>query len=88
MTFAYVTYDWATTIDPSTTTSKKAHDGLSVSELKDVTEVYKNKEIESEGLLRTPPHAPEYRKVRVVALQPDIVSASTTQINSSSSVSR
>ena len=77
MLFAYITYDWAMTVDLKTVPSQKARDTLSVAELKGVIAEYKNKEAEYEQLLRNPPRAPSFRKGHGIMLTPNAVSSST-----------
>lgn len=77
MTFSYITYDWALTIDLSSAPAPKARETLSVAELEGVIAVYKNKEVETERLLKNPPHAPDFRKGHGIAASPSVVSTST-----------
>lgn len=77
MTFAYFTYDWAMTIDISSLPTQKARDTLSVAELEGVIAEYKKNEAEYARLLRTPPHAPSFRKGHGVVVTPSLVSSST-----------
>ena len=77
MTFAYVTYDWAMSVDVSSAPAQKTRDTLSVAEIKGVIAVYKNKEDESQRLLRNPPHAPDYHKGRGIVITSSPISSST-----------
>ena len=87
MTFAYFTYDWAMSVDIAHAPSQKAHETLSVTELEGVIAEYKNKEVEYEQLLKTPPHAPSFRKGHGLVVTPSTVGSSTpAQTGTSSSL--
>ncbi len=88
MTFAYLTYDWAMTIDLKTVSPQKARDTLSIAELEGVVAVYKNKAAEYERTLRNPPHAPEYRKGHGITVPSSAVSADTFSQDMASSSAR
>ncbi len=88
MTFAYLTYDWATTIDVAHAPAQKVRDTLSVTELEGVITEYKNKEADYERLLRTPPHAPSFRKGHAMTGAPSTMSSSTPAQASTSSSPR
>ena len=77
MTFAYITYDWAMSVDVSSAPAQKTRDTLSVAEIEGVITVYKDKEAESQRLLRNPPHAPDFHKGHGIAVTPSTISSTT-----------
>ncbi len=88
ISFAYVTYDWATSVDVASAPAQKTRDTLSVAEIKGVIAVYKDKEAESQRLLRNPPHAPGVRKGRGIDVTPSSIGSSTPAQGGASSSPR
>lgn len=60
--FAYVTYDWALSIEAPSAVTRSSRDSLSLSELEEVIALYHQKEVNFAALQRIAPEAPEYRR--------------------------
>jgi hypothetical protein len=72
--FAYVTYDWALSIEAPSAVTRSSRDSLSLSELEEVIALYHQKEVNFAALQRTAPEAPEYRRAK------GVIATSTTAI--------
>lgn len=74
--FAYVTHDWALSVENPTTAVRSTRDTFSLSELKEVIALYHQKEVNYSALLRTSPSAPEYQRSK------GIIATTTSDVQS------
>lgn len=60
--FAYITHDWALSVEAPATSVHSTRDPFSLAELEDVIALYHQKEVNYSALLLTAPTAPEYQR--------------------------
>ncbi len=64
--FAYITHDWALSVEAPSTPIHNSRGAFSLAELEEVISYYHQKEVNFEVLLRTSPEAPIYERAKGV----------------------
>lgn len=64
--FAYITYNWALSVESSNTPPRISRDVFSLTELKEVIASYHQKEVNFASLQERAPQAPEYQRTKGV----------------------